>query len=158
MNKENCADLRHIDTIEIVLNVSVTSHQTPMLSDEGLALYCKLRDVSLCEVNNFFSRTDKYFIEVIRQLGSNRASAPNRSFIIVRVPKDYYGVEDCEGNGIETVYFSFDKDMDKMKKILDINISDITDSMKIETFKNMFRTQDLIRKHWTQICKSSPVL
>lgn len=158
MTKEDCADLKHIETIEIVLNVSVTSHQTPMLSDEGLALYCKLRDVSLREIDNFFSRTDKYFIEVIRQLGSKRASAPNRSFIIVRVPKDYYGVEDCEGNGVETVYFSFDKDMDKMKKILDINISDITDSMKIETFKNMFRTQDLIRKHWTQICKSSPVL
>jgi len=156
MTKEEFSEIKHIETIEIVLNVSVTSHETPMLSEDGLILYCKLRDLSQSEVKNYFSRTDKHFIQVIKQLGTKIASAHNRSLIVVTVPKDFYGVEDCLGNGIESVYFSFDKDMQKMRKILDININDVTDSMKIESFKNMFRVQDLIRKYWTQICKSAP--
>jgi len=132
-------DLKHIEKEEIVIDKHGFHNVTPLLSDQGLELYTNLSGSDKI-------RNNRFLLQVVKELGSKVASGINHELVIMSAPKDYYTID-----GFYDVCFSSDKDWQKIKRILEINISDVTDSMKLETLKNIIEKQDFVRKNWQRL-------
>ena len=135
-----------LKTVDIVINKCYGGFG---LSEEAIALYNSLTGKTL-SAGGEPERDDPHFVQVVRQLGSKKASGLYSKLVIRTVVDDYYSIS--EYDGLEDVYFRSRPTCDVRSVIFD---SSLTNDQKVDRIRESYLELDRALELWKSLDKDT---